>query len=81
MNNPENYFTLGRDYGKDLETLWNSMEQRATGTRKMRFGVVLNFLLDNDIVIKPRTLNNIRTRIKDTDRRVHDVIPTNFRGK
>lgn len=76
IEHPESYFTLGRNYEKDLQTLWNSMEQHATGTRKMRFGIVLNFMLDNDIVIKPRTLNNIRTRTKDSEKKVHDTIPT-----
>jgi len=76
IENPNNYFQMNRDYEADVKKLWNSMEDHATGTRKMRFGVVLSFLEDNDVVIKKRTLNNLMTRTKTVPKAVHDIVPT-----
>jgi len=45
LKNPETYFISNRNYESDVTKLWNSMGDYASGTRKMRFGIVISFLV------------------------------------
>lgn len=76
IKHSEQYFEMGRDYEQDLKTFWKSQENHATGTRRMRLSCVVNFMLDNDVVIKPRFLKNLKNRTHDKEKKVDDIIPT-----
>jgi hypothetical protein len=75
---PETYFTSNRNYGEDVIKLWQSMSKGySSGSRKQRLiVVVVNFLLDNDITIKPSVLKALRTRTKTVDKITDDITPT-----
>ena len=75
---PETYFTSQRNYEEDILKLWQSMKKNnyAPGSRKLRMCVVVNFLLDNDVVIKPRLLKSLKGRTKSVDKVTNDRIPT-----
>jgi hypothetical protein len=73
---PESYFSSGRNYEDYLTTLWLSMKEYASGTRKIRMSVVYNFLLDNNANINPRLIKNLRGRTKTVEKVTDDIIPT-----
>jgi integrase len=52
------------------------MTHLSPGSRKMRMCVIQNFLLDNDVVIKPRVIKSMRNRTKTVQKVTEDAIPT-----
>jgi len=72
---PKTYFQSNRNYEEDVIKLWYSMSAYAPGSRKIRMSVVVNFLLDNNVQLKPRLLKSLKGRTKTVEKITDDVIP------
>lgn len=77
VNDPETYFTTGRDYIKDVEKVVFAMEKRPSNSQSCILSCVKRFLERNDIEIKKRLWEDWITRngIKEKYAIAEDKVP------
>jgi integrase len=72
----ETYFTQKRDYGKDVQTFLNTIEDQAPKTVRLKVSAVRIFLSENDVELKTKFWKRVRRKVKGSRARTIDRAPT-----